>query len=135
MLLLGRQEGHPTCKNIEWWGAGVVISLERGADLHTAQLMPLPLTVRLVLPFWYWLTWVVPEKGLLNVYVWLPYQQLGMVELCAKNLQIMRNDFTDYARTFCQLCVLFANYAQIMRNDFKDYARTLPIMRTFHVKS
>ena len=36
------------------------------------------------------------------------YQQLhsarvGMVELCAKNLQIMRNDFKDYARTFCQL--------------------------------
>ena len=29
----------------EWWGAGMVICLERGADLHTAQLMPLPLTV------------------------------------------------------------------------------------------
>jgi len=29
----------------EWWGAGVVICLERGADLYTAQLMPLPLTV------------------------------------------------------------------------------------------
>jgi len=29
----------------EWWGAGVVICLERGADLHTAQLMPLPLTI------------------------------------------------------------------------------------------
>jgi len=29
----------------EWWGAGVVICLERGADcLHMAQLMPLPLT-------------------------------------------------------------------------------------------
>jgi len=26
-------------------GAGVVICLERGADLHAAQLMPLPLTV------------------------------------------------------------------------------------------
>ena len=26
-------------------GAGVVICLEQGADLHTAQLMPLPLTV------------------------------------------------------------------------------------------
>jgi len=26
-------------------GAGVVIGLERGADLHMAQLMPLPLTV------------------------------------------------------------------------------------------
>ena len=29
----------------EWWGTGVVICLERGADLHMAQLMPLPLTV------------------------------------------------------------------------------------------
>ena len=30
---------------VRWWGAGVVICLQRGADLHTAQLMPLPLTV------------------------------------------------------------------------------------------
>jgi len=44
-LLVGRQEGHPACKKTEWWGAGVVICLERGADLHVAQLMPLPLTV------------------------------------------------------------------------------------------
>ena len=29
----------------EWWGAGMVICLERGADLHMAQLMPLPLTI------------------------------------------------------------------------------------------
>jgi len=28
----------------EWWGTGVVICLEQGADLHMAQLMPLPLT-------------------------------------------------------------------------------------------
>jgi len=27
------------------WVAGMVICLERGADLHMAQLMPLPLTV------------------------------------------------------------------------------------------
>ena len=45
MLLVGRQEGHAACKKTEWWGAGVVICLERGADLHMAQLMPLPLTV------------------------------------------------------------------------------------------
>ena len=44
-LLAGRQEGHPACKKIEWWGAGMVICLERGADLHMVQLMPLPLTV------------------------------------------------------------------------------------------
>ena len=45
MLLVGRQEGHPACKKTEWWGAGMVICLERGADLHMAQLIPLPLTV------------------------------------------------------------------------------------------
>ena len=44
-LLVGRQEGHPACKKTEQWGAGVVICLERGTDLHMAQLMPLPLTV------------------------------------------------------------------------------------------
>jgi len=43
-LLVGRQEGHPACKKTEWWVANVVICLERGADLHMAQLMPLPLT-------------------------------------------------------------------------------------------
>jgi len=71
-LLVGRQEGHPVCKKTEWWGAGVVICLQRGADLHMAQLMPLPLTVsccsknQIGLPFWYRLTWVVPDKGPLN---------------------------------------------------------------------
>jgi len=45
MLLVGRQEGHLAYKKTDWWGAGVVICLERGADLHMAQLMPLPLTV------------------------------------------------------------------------------------------
>jgi len=44
-LLVGRQEGHPACKKLEWCGAGMVICLERDADLHMAQLMPLPLTV------------------------------------------------------------------------------------------
>jgi len=48
-LLVGWQEGHPACKKTEWWGAGMVICLERGADLHMAaimaQLMPLLLTV------------------------------------------------------------------------------------------
>jgi len=56
----------------EWWGAGMVVCLEQGAALHMAQLMPLPLTVscsskiQIGLPFWYRLTWVVPEKGPLN---------------------------------------------------------------------
>jgi len=44
-LLVGQQEGHPACKKTECWGAGMVICLERRADLHMAQLMPLQLTV------------------------------------------------------------------------------------------
>jgi len=71
MLLVGRQEGHPACKK-QWWGTGVVICLEQGADLHMAQWMPLPLTVscsskiQIVLPFWYRLTQVVLEKRPVN---------------------------------------------------------------------
>jgi len=63
----------------------MVIYLERCADLHMAQLMPLPLAVscsvksRLVLPFWYQLTRVVPEKGPLN----------GCVCVCANNEAIV----------------------------------------------
>jgi len=44
-LLVGWQKGHPACKKTEWWGAGMVICLERGAVSHMAQLMPLPLTI------------------------------------------------------------------------------------------
>jgi len=50
----------------------MVICLERDADLHVAQLMHCHLLSlasvksRLVSPFWYRLTRVVPEKGPLN---------------------------------------------------------------------
>ena len=50
----------------------MVICLERDADLHMTQRMPLPLTVscfskiQIGLPFWYRLTRVVPDKGPLN---------------------------------------------------------------------
>ena len=37
MLLVGQLEGRPACKKTEWWGAGVVICLERGADLHVLK--------------------------------------------------------------------------------------------------
>ena len=44
-LLVGRQEGHPACKKQSRGVLAWLSCLERGADLHTAQLMPLPLTV------------------------------------------------------------------------------------------
>ena len=41
--LSGRKGIRPV--KAEWWGAGIAICLERCADLHMAQLMPLPLTL------------------------------------------------------------------------------------------
>jgi len=40
---LGGRKGIRPVKKTEWWGADVVVCLEQGADLHMAQLMPLPL--------------------------------------------------------------------------------------------
>ena len=62
---------------IEWWGGGVIICLEQGADcLHIVQLMPLhpktpsslaSIKFRLVLPFWCLLTqFVLVKRPLLN---------------------------------------------------------------------
>jgi len=45
--LVGGRNGIRPVKT-EWWGAGVVICLERGANLHMAPLMSLPLTVSLI---------------------------------------------------------------------------------------
>jgi len=70
-LLVGRQEGHPACKKLSGgcW-LSVVICLERGADLHTAQLMPLHslslISVKSGLVLSFWFTWVVSDKGPLN---------------------------------------------------------------------
>jgi len=89
-LLVGWQERHSACKKTEWWGAGMVICLERGADLHMAQMMPLPLTVpcfsicRLALPFWYRLTWVVSDKRLLSVCVCVCVCLCVSVSVCEK---------------------------------------------------
>jgi len=62
-LLVGRQEGHPACKKTECLGAGVVICLEQGADLHMSQLMPLPLTVSCFSEIQIGFTFVVPAHS------------------------------------------------------------------------
>jgi len=56
---LGGRKGIRPVKT-EWWGAGVVICLERDADLHMAQLMPLPLTVSCVSKIQIGFTFLVP---------------------------------------------------------------------------
>ena len=67
---LGGRKGIRPVKN--WASAGVVVCLERGADLHVPSWChchsPSLASVksRLVLPFWYRLTRVVRDKGPLN---------------------------------------------------------------------
>jgi len=60
-LLVGRQEGHPACKNrvVGCWRGYL---LERGADLqlHMAQLMPLALTVSCLSKIQIGFTFLVP---------------------------------------------------------------------------
>ena len=69
--LNGRKDIRPV--KTQWWGAGVVICLEQGADLHMAQLMPLPLTVSCFSKIQIGFTFLVPahagspgQKGPLN---------------------------------------------------------------------
>jgi len=68
----------------EWWGADVVICLERGADLHMAQLMPLALTISCVSKIQIGFTFLVPahpgspgqRAGKLNGCVWYSLSKL-----------------------------------------------------------
>jgi len=72
-LLVGRQEGHPACKKLS---GGVLAWLSVWSEVQTCiwpswynchSLSLASVKSRLVLLFWYWLTWVVLDKGPLNV--------------------------------------------------------------------
>ena len=71
-LLVGRQEGHLVCKKpsselLAWlsdWSEVQTCIWPSWYHCHSLSLAPVK--SRLVLPFWYWLTWVVPDKGPLN---------------------------------------------------------------------
>ena len=72
-------------KKTEWWGAGVVICLERGADLHMAQLIPLPLTVSCFRKIQIGLTFLVPahlgspgKRAVRRVCVCVPLLLMGL---------------------------------------------------------
>ena len=72
MLLVGRQEGHPACRKLS---DGVLAWLSVWNEVQTCiwpswchchSLSLASVKSRLVLRFWYWLMWVVPDKGLLK---------------------------------------------------------------------
>jgi len=71
-LLVLWQEGHPVCKKLS---GGVLAWLSVWSEVqiciwpswcHCHSLSLALVKSRLVLPFWYRLTWVVPDKGPLN---------------------------------------------------------------------
>jgi len=75
-LLVGWQEGYPACKK-QWWGCWCGCLSGAGCRLRVQtciwpswcychSLSVASVKSRLVLPFWYRLIWVVPEKGPLN---------------------------------------------------------------------
>jgi len=71
-LLVGRQEGHPACKKLSGgvlaWLSGwsKVQTCIRPSGFHCHSLSLASVKSRLVLPFWYRPTRVVPDKGPLN---------------------------------------------------------------------
>ena len=92
-LLVGRQEGHPACKKMS---GGVLAWLSVWSEMQTCiwaswchchSLSLASVKSRLVLPFWYQLTWVVPEKGLLT----------GCVSVCeyAFTVQLKRKQYIN----------------------------------------
>ena len=71
-LLVGRQEGHPACKKLS---GGVLAWLSVWCEVQTCiwpsgfhchSLSLASVNSRLVLPFWYRLNQVVPDRGPLN---------------------------------------------------------------------
>ena len=95
MLLVGLQEGHPTCKKLS---GGLLALLSVWSEVQTCiwpswcrchSLCLASVESRLVLPFWYWLTRVVPEKGCVwtvsfSAVLWTSFGEifLVMVTLC-----------------------------------------------------
>ena len=92
-LLVGRQEGHPACKKTERWGTGMVVYLERNADLHMAQRMPLPLTVSCFSKVQFGFTFLVPahpgspgqravKRVCVCVCIWSPFRLKSFCVFC-----------------------------------------------------
>jgi len=90
-LLVGWQEGHPACKKLS---GGVLAWLSVWSEVQTCiwsswcychSLSLASVKSRLVLPFWYRPTQVVPDKGPLNVCVlWTEKQMFAVMNIYGK---------------------------------------------------
>ena len=102
-LLVGRQEGHLACKTLSsgvlaWlsvWSEVQICIRPSWCQRHSLSLASLK--SRLVLPFWYWLTRVVPEKGPLNgcVCVYCKWHHLPISETGSNSLASDGSGWSD----------------------------------------
>jgi len=103
-LLVWRQEGHLAYKNSS---GGVLVWLSDWSEVQTCiwpsgchwhSLSLASLKSRLVFPFWYRLTRVVPNKGPLNVCVW-------MIQVNKQKVNHYQNKKPKYVVDIYQFCV------------------------------
>ena len=141
-LLVGRQEGHPACRNLS---GGVLAWLSVWSEMQTC-IWPswchchspslASVKSRLVLPFWYRLTRVVPEKGPLNVCVcvcvakaWTRWRELWR-EHCNSACQLELA--ARHRNTHLQRCCLHAMrcYVEVRREAHHQFGKYLSFMCT-----
>jgi len=114
---LGGRKGIRPVKT-EWWGAGMVICLERGADLHMAQQMPLPLAVSCFSKIQIGFTFLVPAhlgspgKGPLN----------GCVCVCFVNVLMIlgdssMSDYFAFLATFSSSCTFTFFFTDLLLEE------------------
>ena len=96
-LLVGQQEGHPACKKLS---GGVMAWLSVWSEVQTCiwpswchchSLSLASVKSRLVLPFWYRTTRVVPDKGPLNGCVCSRLADQSSVKAHLSNLLFIRH--------------------------------------------
>ena len=116
-LLVGWQEGHPACKKLS---GGLLSWLSVWSEVHTCiwpswchchSLSLATVKSRLVLPFWYPLTWVVPEKGPLNVCV---LQQSGLMQELLQCYQLSKTVFFGPPCIYSTVAAVWANASVLM---------------------
>ena len=125
-LLVGRQEGHPACKNLVVTG-GVLAWLSVWSEVQTCiwpswchchSLSLASLKSTLVLPFWYRLTRVVLDKGPLNVCVCVHcvYIACNMFTVQALSSFVSINDCQGLNQVWWPLCMMFACLGKKLAN-------------------
>ena len=122
-LLAGWQEGHPACKKNEWWGAGMVICMERSADLHTSQLMPLPLTVSCFSKIQISFTFLIPHLS----HPGSPGQR-AVKRVCVAYIQVTAEVHKFFKLQ--QLASLRPHHCPANRRTFQDLALRFPGLGT-----